>query len=52
MFTDSSKQLFLKGLKISHENTCDGVFFNKVAGSQNCNFYQKEPLTQVFSSEF
>ena len=28
----SSKYVFLKILQISQENTCFGVFFNKVAG--------------------
>ena len=39
-------------MQISQENTCIGAFFNKVAGSHNCNFIKKRLLTQVFSSEF
>ena len=37
----SVKKVILKILQISMENTCAGVFFNKVAGLQVCNFIKK-----------
>ena len=42
--------IVLKKLQMSQENTSVGVFFNKVASPQNCNFI-KEELQQVFSCE-
>ena len=30
--------------QISQESTCVGVFFNKVAGPQNCNFIKETPV--------
>ena len=38
-------------MQISQENTCIGVFLNKFAGFQKCNFIKKETPTQVFSCE-
>ena len=43
--------MFLKFSKTSRENTCVGVFSNKVTGLQAWNFIKKETLTQVFSCE-
>ena len=45
----SSKQMFLKILEYSQENTCIGV---KVAGPKTCNFIEKETPTEVFSYEY
>ena len=44
--------MFLKSLKISRERTCVGVFFNKVAGSQNCNFTKKRLQHRYFPVNF
>ena len=44
--------MFLKISQYSHENTCVGVFFNKVASLQACNFIKNETPTQVFSCEY
>ena len=46
----SSKYLFLKTLQIPQESTCAGVFFDKVAGSQNCNFIKRDYNTGFFWS--
>ena len=35
------KIIVLKKFQNSQESTCAGVFFNKVAGPQNCNFIKK-----------
>ena len=49
---DPRKEVFLKLLQDSQENTCARVsFFDKVAGLA-CNFIKKETLAQVFSCEF
>ena len=49
---DPRKEVFLKLLQDSQENTCARVsFFEKVAGLA-CNFIKKETLGQVFSCEF
>ena len=37
--------------QISQENTCDGVFFNKVLSLQAWNFIKKDSNTEVFSCE-
>ena len=39
-------------MQISQESTCVGVVFNKVAGSQNCNFVKKRLQHRFFSPEF
>ena len=50
--SDPRKEVFLKLLQDSQENTCARVsFFDKVAGLA-CNFIKKETLAQVFSCEF
>ena len=48
--------LFIKGILPSwniQENTCVGVFFNKVVGLRPAQLYQKETptVTQVFSQD-
>ena len=48
----SSKQVFLKFSKISQENTCVGVFFNKVTGLQTCNFLKKRLQYRCFRVKF
>ena len=49
---DPRKEVFLKLLQDSQENTCARVsFFDKVAGLA-CNFIKKETLAQVFSCDF
>ena len=45
----SRKQVLLKNLQYSQENTCIGVLFNKVAGLQASNFLQKRLLDKCFS---
>ena len=40
----SIKQVFSKLLQYWQENTCVGVFFNKIAGLQICNFFLKKRL--------
>ena len=42
--------MFLKILQTSQENTCVGVFFNKVASLQPASFLKETP-TQVLSCE-
>ena len=37
--------------QISQENTCVGVFFNKVAGLRGCNLFKKR-LQRMFSCEY
>ena len=37
--------------QISQENTCDGVFFNKVLSLQAWNFIKKDSNTEVLSCE-
>ena len=37
-------RLFLKISQISQEGICVVVFFNEVAGPQNCNFIKKRLL--------
>ena len=41
------KKVFLKILQTSQENTCVGVFFNKVAGLQAADFFRKGSNTEV-----
>ena len=43
--------MFLKSLKSSQESICAGVFYDKVAGPQNCNFIKKR-LQHSFFLEF
>ena len=40
--------MFLKSLKISHENTSVGVFFQKVTGPQISNFIKKRLQHRFF----
>ena len=42
----------LKGLEILQENTCVGVFFNKVAGPQNSNFIKERFQHRIFPAKF
>ena len=54
-FTDvlqSNCSLFLKSLQTSQESTCVGVFFNKVAGPQNCKFIKKRLHHRFFPENF
>ena len=39
-------------MQISQESTCVGVFFNKVAGPQNCNFVKKRLHHRFFPENF
>ena len=39
-------------MQISQENTCVGVFFNKIADPQNCNFIENRLHHKFFSCEF
>ena len=39
-------------MQISQESTCVGVFFNKVAGPQNCNFIKKRLQHRFFVVNF
>ena len=39
---------YSKKLQISQESTCVRVFFNKVAGPQNCNFIKRDSNTGYF----
>ena len=39
-------------MQISQESTCFGVFFNKVAGPQNCNFIKKRLQHGLFPVNF
>ena len=48
----SSKELFLKSLQISREITRVRVFFNKVAGPQNCNFIKNRLQHKFFPVKF
>ena len=48
----SSKQVLLKFSKISKENTCVGVFLNKVTGLQTCNFIKKRLQHKCFRVKF
>ena len=43
--------MYLKITQVSQENTCVGVFINKVAGQKDRNFNKKDTPTQVFSFE-
>ena len=48
-----SKELFLKIFpKYCQENTCVGVFLNKVASLKVCIFIEKETPTQLFSCKY
>ena len=38
--------------KFTRKHLCQGLFFNKVAGLEACNFIKKETVTQVFSCGF
>ena len=38
--------------KLTGKHLCQSFFFNKVAGSEACNFIKKEALVQMFSCEF
>ena len=44
--------MFLKSLKISQESICVGVFFNRVAGRQNCNINKKILQHRFFPMNF
>ena len=48
----SSKQLFLKVLRISQESTWVEVLFNKAADPQNCNFIKKRLQRRYFPIKF
>ena len=48
----SNCSLFLKSLQTSQESTCVGVFFNKVAGPQNCKFIKKRLHHRFFPENF
>ena len=42
------KRRFLKNLQASQENTCVGVFFNKVVDLQPTRFLKKDSNTNAF----
>ena len=42
------KKVSLKISQYSQENTCFGIFFNKVAGPQACNFIKKKIQQSFF----
>ena len=44
--------MFLNNLQSSQESACAGVFFNKVAGPQNCNVIKKGPQDRFFAIKF
>ena len=46
------KIIALKSLQISQKITCVGVFFNKVAGPQNCYFIKKRLQHRFFPVKF
>ena len=56
LYTSSRPEVFCKKgvlrnfAKFTGKHFCQGLFFNKVAGS--CNFFKKETLALVFSCEF
>ena len=48
MFIDVLQISFFFSIsQISQESTCVGVFFNKVAGPQNCNFAKKRRFLEI-----
>ena len=48
----SSKKVFLKICQNSQENTCVGIFFNKVAGLRSATLLKKRLWHRLFSCEF
>ena len=50
--TWSKKQMFLKTLQNSKENTSAGVSFLINCRLEECNFVKRETLVQVFSCEY